>query len=224
MRAFLREDLEINIFESYIIGARTFCIIKDGEALLIDAVLEDELVPYLKEKGVSDVLVLLTHGHYDHILGIPELQKAFSVRIGASERSRDILSDCRKNLSAFGTMINEMRRKKAPESSPRIVVPEYETSADYYFSDREVFAWKNHEIRFIFTPGHSDDSMCILMDDMYLFAGDSIADNGDPVLSLPGGKRNVYEEYSRPILDSLIKGRYVFPGHGDEFMIPLEGK
>ena len=112
MKTYIHDEIEIYIFESYVIGARTYCILSGDDALLIDAVLTKELVPFLNERNIKKITVLLTHGHYDHILGLEELRNKFPVTVGCLDLSKEVLEDPRKNLTAVATLINEMRRKK----------------------------------------------------------------------------------------------------------------
>ena len=43
--------------------------------------------------------VLLTHGHFDHIIGVPEVKRAFHIPVYASETEDAMLADTSINLS-----------------------------------------------------------------------------------------------------------------------------
>ena len=51
---------------------------EEGRCVLVDpADAGEQLVRELKKEGLTPAAVLLTHGHYDHILAVPALQKAW---------------------------------------------------------------------------------------------------------------------------------------------------
>jgi len=56
----------------------TYLVIKDKEAILIDAShAVEEAIKYAKENKITITNLIITHGHFDHILGIDQLLIAF---------------------------------------------------------------------------------------------------------------------------------------------------
>ena len=72
------------------------------------------------------------------------------------------------------------------------------------------------KIRLIHTPGHSPGSICILINDKYIFTGDGLVEGNKVITKLPGGDRKKYNEITKPFLEKLSNQVVVFPGHGDE--------
>lgn len=204
--------MKIYTFVSSVAGANTYCMICDAECLLIDAVCSDELIAFLSEQEVKKVTVLLTHGHYDHILGIPDLKNKFEVTIVSSEKGPEILGNAKKNLSAVAMLIGTLRGEK-------INISPVTVEADYILKDGESFIWNDNEFKTMYTPGHSPDSVCYLLEDKFIFVGDTLFQNEEPTLRFPGGNKEEYVNYTKPIIETLKDDLIVFPGHGDAFRI-----
>ena len=66
------------------------------------------------------------------------------------------------------------------------------------------------------TPGHSPGSICILINDKYIFSGDSLVDGNKVITRLPGGSRKDYNQITKPFLEGLSEDSIIFPGHGQE--------
>ena len=85
--------------------------------------------------------ILLTHGHYDHILAAEELRKAFSVKIYAAEAEKALLEDASMNLSAAWSRPVTLK-------------------ADEFLRDGDVLSLAGTEIEVIATPGHTAGGVC----------------------------------------------------------------
>ena len=78
--------------------------------------------------------------------------------------------------------------------------------------------WNGVEIKTFNTPGHSDDSQCLIVDGM-LFTGDTLIKNVRTVTKLKGGSVEKLEESVKFI--ASLKGNHlkVMPGHDEEFWL-----
>jgi len=204
--------MNIYSFISPIAEANTYCLIHNDECLMIDAVRSDELYTFLLENGIKKITVLLTHGHYDHVLGILDLRNEFELMIVSSEKGPELLGNTRKNLSAVANLIGSFR------GSNNHIEP-FTVEAQLFLKDREVFLWNGYELQARYTPGHSPDSVCYLLEEKYLFAGDTIFQNEYPMLRFPGGDKDTYYNYTKPIIDSWDGDLLVYPGHGSAFKL-----
>ena len=148
--------------------------------------------------------ILLTHAHFDHMYGINEVISHFpSVKVYVSnEYGKEALNDAKKNGSKY-----------TEEGS--LIIDEKATISFY---DDRMQLWERVEMRTINTPGHSDDSQCILVDGM-LFTGDTLIKDVRTVTKLKGGSVEKLVESINAI--AILKGNnyMVMPGHGEAFAL-----
>jgi len=78
-------------------------------------------------------------------------------------------------------------------------------------SDGEIIEFPGLTIQCIYTPGHTIDSVCYLIDDKYLFVGDLLVTTNDSPFEKRYDK-NLQLYYRKQVLD-LDGVEYVFTGH-----------
>ena len=85
---------------------------ENEECFFVDpAAWPPELSSHIRTGGEKPLAVLLTHGHFDHIMGLDGLLKEYDIPVYALENEKDILNSGRLNLSAMmGTEYTFFRR------------------------------------------------------------------------------------------------------------------
>ncbi len=207
-------DYIIYAFKSPLIEAMSYCLIQESECLLIDAVYSMELLEFLHKHKVNRITILLTHGHYDHILGIPLLREKYFVTVISSKNGPEVLGNPKKNLTAVANLISSFRK-----SAIKMNVRATSMHVDLMLQDGTFYEWNGIHFKIIYTPGHSVDSACYLMENRYLFTGDTLLQNENVTLRFPGGNQKDYIAYTKPLLETLARDLIVFPGHGERFSI-----
>lgn len=146
--------------------------------------------------------IILTHGHFDHIYGINNLLSRFPscpVYV-ANVFGKEVLSDPKKNGSKY------------TEEGP--IAINKDASIDIYPQEMEL--WEGVPLKVHYTPGHSDDSVCLQVEGM-LFTGDTLIKDMRTVTKLKTGSREKLRE-SLDVLASLKgHGLMVYPGHEELF-------
>ena len=195
------EDLEIYRFfpgswksNCYVIIGKSF---DSSHALIVDPSLDaGQLVDFLKEKNARLDAIVLTHGHFDHILTLDDLRDRTKAPVYIHKNDAEMLSDGEKNAFAF-FFGYDMKRK----------------DADRLLDDGEIIRLGDEELKVISTPGHSKGSIC-LMGDHFIVTGDTIFAQGFGRCDLHGGDAETLR-HTINMLKDFDEGLTIYPGHGD---------
>ena len=150
---------------------------------------------YIKSQGVNLRYILLTHGHYDHMLGVKNFKEDFAAKVVIHTEDAPCLSSPIKSLAITHGF-----------NFPK-------TQADIIVSEGDKFAFADGEIEVIHTPGHTKGSVCYKLSDM-LFTGDTLFRGTVGRTDFPGGS---YKEILASVqkLAGLEGDFKVYPGHED---------
>lgn len=171
-----------------------YCI--DGE-LLIDS--GDDL-PALARLAGGIKAILLTHGHFDHMLAAEELQKRTGVPVYVHPLDAPMLSDA--SLSAYNPEVSSLPQ---PGHIACTAYPE------------SLFGF-----RVLHTPGHTPGSVCLYREEeKVLFSGDTLFQAGFGRTDLAGGSMHQLLSSLRTLL-ALPRDVRVYPGHGESTTIDEE--
>lgn len=178
------------------------------ECFIVDpATCPPEFVSYIKNAGLTVKAVLLTHGHFDHIMGLDALLKEFSVPVYAHEAERDLLESEQLNSSA--SMLGQP----------------YSFSGADYVTNRQELRIAGFEIRVIYTPGHTIGGCCYYIEkEKTLFSGDTLFHGSVGRTDLPTGSMGQLVSSVRDRLFVLPDDTKVYPGHMEETTIGYEKK
>lgn len=176
------------------------------KAVLIDAsAMSPEIVQTVKELGAKVQYILLTHGHFDHVMGVNALKKALNTEAVIHKDDLAISDNVNEFTRLFGLPDGE--------------VPKYEL----YINDGDVITVGDMKIKVIHTPGHTEGGVCYLIDDT-MFSGDTLFKESVGRTDLFGGS---FEKLSDSIKNKLFKLKNdikVYPGHGPMTTIRHEKK
>ena len=149
----------------------------------------------LKEKNLKPAAILLTHGHYDHIMAVEELRKEYGIPVIAHEEEKQILENPKGNLS---TMIG---------------MP-FTVKADRFVKDEELLVTAGFSIRVLHTPGHTIGGCCYyLADENLLFRGDTLFWESVGRTDFPTGSMSALVRSIKEKLMVLPESTRVYPGH-----------
>jgi hydroxyacylglutathione hydrolase len=185
---------------SYIITDKdSFCIIIDpGEN-------PDQLIQNIYDQKVEVDYILLTHCHYDHIAGLNVLKKYTpDATVVVHHSEAEWLLDPNLNCSI-------------QTNSP--IVSDY---PDILLKGDELIKCGSITIKAIHTPGHTPGSTCFLINNHYLFTGDTLLAGIVGPTNIPFGDRESLIDSIKNKLFSLSDDILVYPGHGQKTSIEFE--
>lgn len=179
-------------------SCNTYVLSSMGEALIIDFGSDGAAaVSFCARHRLEIKAILLTHGHFDHIIGLPSVYgTGIPVYIDAKDEAQ--LGDGRLNGSI--DLLGEP-----------VLIDESKINACFV---SEAMTIGHFEVRAIRTPFHTKGSVCYLVEgENALFTGDTLFNLGIGRADLPHALPRKTEESLRKI-KALDGGLSFYPGHG----------
>ncbi len=175
------------------------------------------IIAFLEKRNLTPRIIVITHGHGDHIGANADLKKAFpDIQICVHKEDQDMLPYPAKNLSILAAFYGG-----ATVRSPL---------ADRLLKDRDIITFDQYTFEVIHTPGHTPGGICLYSKNIengespVLFSGDSLFKEGIGRTDFPGCN---HEELIRSIKERLLvldEKTIVYPGHGQPTTIANEKK
>lgn len=222
MKSYLINDINIYQYIFEFLDSNMYIIINGVEAIVIDPHKNVEAIKVLKEKGVSKVWILLTHEHTDHTSGIYIFQDNFKCTLICQEDCGKHICNPRSQRPLLIYFTLEERDHLYGTNLLEIFKQEYVPNtytADITYSDEKHMHIIGLDVWLKHIPGHSKGSNIIIINDSFVFTGDSLMNDNPIITRFPGSDHKKYVNYTLPILESLDRNLYVFPGHGFGFTL-----
>ena len=180
------------------VGTNTWLIKnkESNELLIIDPADESARIEEkIDRMGGIPVAVLLTHGHFDHMLAADDLRDEYGIPIIACAAEQQVLTDSIKNLSGSW-------------ASAHVLL------ADQWVCDGKKLELAGFSIEVFHTPGHTAGSCCYyLPEEEVLFSGDTLFAQSVGRTDFPGGSSAEIVRSLHKLVDTLPEDTEVFPGH-----------
>ncbi|MDR2502925.1 MAG: MBL fold metallo-hydrolase [Deltaproteobacteria bacterium] len=179
-----------------------FLLHNKQEALAVDVGGDPgHMLAYLKKNALSLKLILITHLHFDHVLGAADLQDATGATLHCSALDLPLL-EAQNSLAYMFPPVRPFRHTPMSEGElTRLDEP------------CRVFA----------TPGHSPGSMSYHFPRLgALFCGDVLFYNSVGRTDFEGGNSAVLARSIREKIYTLPEETKVYPGHGQTTSVRVE--
>ena len=175
------------------------------ELLIIDPGDQADLLSRkIDESGKKPVAILLTHGHFYHVLAVNELAESYQIPVYAHENEK-------KQLHSTAAEIFPQLGRSG------------EIKVDHFISGEPLLKLAGFEIKVFMTPGHTQGGVCYYFEkEGLLFSGDTLFFGSIGRTDFPGGS---YKDLIRSVetkLFPLPEDVVVYPGHNNATSIGFE--
>ncbi|MCI9106387.1 MAG: MBL fold metallo-hydrolase [Lachnospiraceae bacterium] len=198
IQTFVLGEVSTNCYLIYHQGTREAVVVDpaDNGAYILNKCREIEVKP---------TAILLTHGHFDHILAVKDICRAFPCKVYAGREEDRLLQDSSLNLS--GSMGSEQMC----------------VEADVLVKDGDILSLVGFDWQVLETPGHTAGSVCYYVEsEQVLISGDTLFANSLGRTDLPTGDMRAIIRSIKEKLLSLPERVMVYPGHGEVTTIEHE--
>ncbi|MDD3219884.1 MAG: MBL fold metallo-hydrolase [Lachnospiraceae bacterium] len=183
-----------------------FLLNKETKEMIIvdpadDAVAIDGIVHKMEGKPVA---ILLTHGHFDHIMAAEALRKEYNIKIYIHEEEKQVLESPSINLSSSWSAA-------------------YVLEADEWVKDGQELRLAGFKIQVIHTPGHTQGSACFYFpEEGVLVSGDTLFAESVGRTDFPTASPSAMKRSLQKLLSTLPENVTVLPGHSETTTIEHE--
>ena len=203
MTVMLHQMLTYETFCGGIFETNCYLVAAPEGLILFDA--PDGACAWLESRHLDPKLLLLTHGHFDHVPDVAKIKRRFNCQIGCHPETVPMISDP-KFFRDFGFEL---------EIEP--------VQPDLLIEETPARSFLGLEMQVLEVPGHCPGSLCFFSrKDELLIGGDVLFAGGVGRWDLPGGDADLLFDGIKKKIFPLGDNVTVLPGHGPPTKIGTE--
>ena len=205
-------DMQVDCLSLGDFGTNCYCVravAEQADCAVIDPGLGAEvLVRFLQRKNLRPQLIILTHGHIDHIAGVESLRRTWpGIPVAIHRADANMLVDSEANLSL---MLGD---------------PFETAAADRLLEEGDTVEAASVPLRVLHTPGHTPGGICLhCPQEKTVFVGDTLFSGSIGRTDFPGGDFDQLIAGIRAKLLTLPPETVVYNGHGPATTIGAEAE
>jgi len=186
--------------------ANCYFLINGQDCLIIDPGDEASFIlEQLQRQKLRLVSLMATHGHFDHIGAVGEIQLSFNIHLYIFKEDQFLVDRLEKTAKHFLGY------------KPAIIKPitvKYLTEKKYQISKIKYQIFK--------TPGHTPGSCCVYLEkEKIIFTGDTLFKDGIGRYDFSYSSKDDLNKSLKKIF-KLPEETIIYPGHGDETVLKKE--
>jgi Zn-dependent hydrolases, including glyoxylases len=166
----------------------------------------DSFFSFINDNQLIPKLIMITHGHIDHIAGCTALVRKYGLKVASHPEAREYFASAQQQAQMFGFAYDE-----------QVFFPDEELQ-----EGDEIQVGKSI-LEMISTPGHAKGSLSFYAPaEGFVLTGDALFCRSIGRTDFPGGN---YEELRQSIREKLFvlpEDTVVYPGHGEPTSIEEE--
>jgi len=156
-----------------------------------------QIVQTLSQARARVVAIVLTHAHFDHVMGVAGLMRETGAPLLAGAAEAEVIANAEEQAKFFGLAIQ-------PPPTP-----------DRWLKEGDIVQAGAVELAVIATPGHTPGGICLWSEaNKSLFSGDTLMRGSIGRTDFPGGSMPDLLRSIRHKLLTLPPETRVYPGHG----------
>ena len=186
--------------------ANCYLLENEGKAIIIDPADDGSfLLEELQRKNLELVALFATHGHFDHIMAVGEIQMSFAVPFYLHNKDQFLIDRLESTAEHFlGHAALIIPPKLIKDLNPG----QFEIS--------------NFKFKILASPGHTPGGVCFYFpEDQALYSGDTLFAGAIGRTDLSYSNKNDLWSSLKTIL-TLPEETTIYPGHGDSSYIGQE--
>jgi len=211
-------EYTIERFETgpFTVNTWVFPLNKESIAIIDPGGVTDELLRYLKKYSPNHLEIMLTHGHFDHLGGLPALIKQYpDYRLWIHKADAAYLGT--GAIETHSKCFTPFRVQGLIDSLDQEALPE---PTDFFKEGDTI-----NGFTVLHTPGHTQGSICLWNKEAHiLFSGDTLFYGSRGRTDLfDGDEAQIYRSLNR-LFNEIPEDTLVYPGHGSNTSIGFEKK
>lgn len=186
--------------------ANCYLLVQDKECILIDPADDASfLLEEISRQNLNLVGMLATHGHFDHVMAVGEIQLSLPVPFYIHNKDLFLIKRLKETAKHFLGF------------EPYIISPSI-----IEFLPKGKLKIENFKFQIIPTPGHTPGGSCFYFrDEQAIFTGDTLFKEAIGRTDLSYSSKDDLHD-SLKTLFKLPSETTVYPGHGEESLIGSE--